>query len=59
MESKKAKLIKAESKRLLPAAGGWGNWEILFKDANLQLVVKINPGKLMHSIVIIVNNTVL
>lgn len=38
--------------------GGGGDWEMLYQGMALQVADKKTPGNLMHSIEIIVSNTV-
>ena len=59
MESKKAKLLEAESRLVLARGWGSGNGEMLVKGYKLPVIRGLSSGNLMHSMVTIVNNTVL
>ena len=59
MESKKAKLIEAESRMVLPGIRDMGTGEMLVNGYKLPVRRWISLGDLMYSIVIIVNNNVL
>lgn len=58
-ESQEAKLIETESKMIVTKnCGGREIEEVLMKEEQLVTKRWINSGALMHSILIIVNNTV-
>lgn len=56
---KTAELTETESNMVVTRNWGWWNWNDVAKGYELATRRGINPGDLMHSIMIIVNNIVL
>lgn len=50
--------MEPESRTVIVRAGGWDNGKMLVKGYNLSIIGWISSEDLMHTRVIIVNNTV-